>query len=433
MVDIYATIEDQLITHVVQSESAVLSCIRYNIKADFFENTDNADLFKIVMRYYKEYQQLPQAADLLLFTTTATTITEAQRTQTPLFFQEVLVRELPPNSVDVLLLQFIKKYKAKQTREALLAITDKLDAPAVDSTLASLLDRLALINKIGTNDEIKSEYTEDGQDRLHRYNRIKNKEIAQGLHYGYPTLSKYAGGHDSKTLWVVRGGPKAGKSTFMINCANHVCKQGKNIVYFSAEVSRDVIERRLDALNLDIPISDIKYGTLEPGEEARYKQYVEDKNKKYGKFIIVDKATMTTDYIAATVQDIRQDTNIDLIVVDYLGLIKLQQKVESRWIEVGEVSKALRALAQETNVPVLTAQQVNRAGETANAHEIDRTCDLLLDLSRDNPDEEVISGAVIQITATIVYSRDSGLGQFPIDAQFAFGKMTEPVAMFAGQ
>ena len=134
---------------------------------------------------------------------------------------------------------------------------------------------------------------------------------------------------------------------------------------------------------------------------------------------------MTTDSIRATVRDIKTEMPIHLIVVDYLGLIHLPYKTESKWIEVGEVSKELRAIAKEEDVPVLTAQQTNKQGDTANAQEIDRTCDLLLDISRDNPDEDTMAGAVVQVTAKIVYSRDSGLGEFPLEAQFAYSQLQE--------
>ena len=83
-------------------------------------------------------------------------------------------------------------------------------------------------------------------------------------------------------------------------------------------------------------------------------------------------------------------------------------------------------VAKEQQLPVLTAVQTNvRSGMTALSQEIENTTDLLLDISRENPDEDVIAGAAVQIEAKLVLSRDSGLGQFSIDAQFAFSEMKE--------
>ena len=100
--------------------------------------------------------------------------------------------------------------------------------------------------------------------------------------------------------------------------------------------------------------------------------------------------------------------------------------MEAKWLEVGEIAKALRAIAKEFDVPVLTAVQTNiRSGMTALSQEIENTTDLLLDISRENPDEDVVSGAAVQINAKLVLSRDSGLGEFAVDAQFVYSEMRE--------
>ena len=422
---IYEEAESQLIVKLVQEEASLLKAINKGLTSGVFENEGYRNVYSVVCKFYNKYHKMPTADGLMLVAQTDGSFTEEQKSRTTLDFQELLIQDLPEQDTDVLIDAAINVYKTKQARKIALKLSsDKADKD-IDGAMAEIVNDFTKLRNMGTTGEMVVNYQEDYSERLARYDAVKAKKEDTGLYYCFPSLNRITGGQDSKTLWVVRGGPKAGKSTALINMANHVVKTGKNIIYFSAEVNKDVIERRLDALNLHIPMNDIKRGCLQPEDEAKFRNYLENPDKKRGNFVIIDKGHITTDSIRATIHDIKNSMPVHLVVVDYLGLIHLPYKAESKWIEVGEVSKELRAIAKDENIPVLTAQQTNKQGDTANAHEIDRTCDLLLDISRDNPDEDTIAGAVVQVTAKIVLSRDSGLGEFPLEAQFAFSELKE--------
>lgn len=423
-------LERRFIISIIHKEEALLYARNKGFKPDMLTDVHFSNLADAFIKYYDAYHKLPDAGSFALFVQTLNKSNQEQRLRSGLLYQELLIEDPDTDEYRVIVDAVIKTYKANTTKSLILSLQNNYNALHIDEALNTLAEKTAALRDLGSAEELVSEYTARAQERIQHYEDIKNKKYETGLLYNFPTLNRVTGGQDKRTLWVIRGGPKAGKSTAMLNMANHVCENGKNIVYFTAEVSREVLERRLDSLRTDIPALAIKMGQMTEEEERRYKDTLLTHNPNRGKFVIVDGGFMTTDTILNDVKKLKAEMRIDLVVVDYLGLIKTPYKAESRWVEVGEVAKGLRALAKSENVPVLTANQSNRKGETANAQEVDRTCDLLIDLTRDNPDEDAIAGASVEVTATIVFSRDSGLATWPLDCRFDFGRMEEPITAF---
>ncbi len=427
---IYEEAERKLIIRLAKDEKAVLKALDKGLTRSVFKEQKHNDFFDLLKRYYNKYHAMPSPEEFTLFAQTAAETNENQRQVIPLFFQELLVEETPAEDPDVLIDAIVRVYKTKKSRDLALILSKEQSEDNIDATLDKMITGYTKLKNMGSAGELISDYKTNNNERLARYEAVKARKQDTGLLYCFPTLNRITGGQDNQTLWVVRGGPKAGKSMTLINMANHVVKQGKNIIYFSAEVNKATIENRLDALNTGLPITAIKRGLLDEEEEAKLKNWYEHPDNKRGSFIIVDKGNMTTESIRATIRDIKTQMPVHLVVVDYLGLIKMPIKMEAKWIEVGEVAKELRAIAKEENLPVLTAQQTNKQGDTANAQEIDRTCDMLFDVSRDNPDEDTLAGATVQITAKMIYSRDSGLGEFAMEASFSHAVIREVITEF---
>lgn len=429
---IYEDAERKLIIRISQEETSILKALDKGLIGDVFTDPLLKDFFELYKRFYIKYRKPATPEEFTLFAQTASDTTDTQKEKCPLFFQELLTEELPEQETDVLIDAIVRVYKTKQARELALTLASDKSEENIDKTIDNLVSSYTRLKNMGSSGEMVTDYRENNLDRWKRYEAVEARKQDTGLLYCFPTLNRITGGQDNKTLWVVRGGPKAGKSMTLINMANHVVQQGKNIVYFSAEVNTATIENRLDALNTGLQINSIKRGQLDERERAIYHKWITDEveRSRRGSFIIIDKGNMTTESIHATIRDIKSKMPLHLVVVDYLGLIHMPYKMESKWVEVGEVAKALRAIAKDEDLPVLTAQQTNKQGETANAQEVDRTCDMLFDVSRDNPDEDTIAGATVQITAKMIYSRDSGLAEFPLEASFAHAKVREVVPTF---
>lgn len=426
MTDEQPIFEKSFMVLACQDDKVFLDAINRGVSTKILTNEQNKDLYLLLRKYFKHYKKLPTPDELVLFSNTADGVSKEQKERSVLLFQELLISDRPDISGDVCIDSLFQTYKRNAAKEVALRLADEKSQQFIDNTLSAMVADLTKIKNAGNKEEDIVDYKKTADTRLTQYQSAKDRKNSGGLLYCFPTLNRITGGQDRGTLWIIRGGPKAGKSTALINMANHVVKTGKNIVYFSAEVSRAVIERRLDALNCGVDMNELKRGTLAPEQEARYIDWLQHPDPRRGSFIIVDAGAMTTEYIRSRMLDFMSKMTIDLVVVDYLSLLHMPYKMEAKWLEVGEIAKALRAIAKEFDVPVLTAVQTNiRSGLTALSQEIENTTDLLLDISRENPDEDVISGAAVQINAKLVLSRDSGLGEFALDAQFVYSEMRE--------
>lgn len=426
MSEIVNDIEHDFIIIICQMEAAFLESINRGISPKIFSKTENQLLYRLIKKFFTAYKKLPTPEELLTFAQTADGIEKEQKEQSVLYYQELLASDRPNVSIDILIDAMFNNFKKEAASKIALRLADDKNQKYMNSTLDKMIADFTKIKNLGNKEEDIADYKTNAEERAMAYQKAKDRKSSGGLLYCFPTLNRITGGQDNGTLWIIRGGPKAGKSTALINMANHVVKTGKNILYFSAEVSRAVIERRLDALNLGISMNDIKRGTLNAEQENAYLRWLTAPDPRRGSFVTIDTGIMNPEYIRSRILDFQNKMPVHLIVVDYLSLLHMPYKMESKWLEVGEIAKALRAIGKELNLPVLTAVQTNvRSGMTALSQEIENTTDLLLDISRENPDEDVVSGAAVQIEAKLVLSRDSGLGQFNIDAQFAYSEMRE--------
>lgn len=426
MSDIVADTEKTFMLLVCKNPVAFLESTNRGVVGRLFTNKDNLNLYKLLWKYHKLYKTLPTPESLYTYAQSASGISEEQKEKSTLYYQELLAEETPDIDITTCIDAMFTLYKRRAAVDLALTLSKEQSKDNIDKTIESLVADFTKLKNLGNKDEDIANYKSNNDERLAKYQAAKARKNSGGLLYCFDTLNKITGGQDPGTLWIIRGGPKAGKSTSLINMANHVVSTGKNIVYFSAEVSREVIERRLDALNTHIPMSAIKQGRLSPEQEEQYIKYLTTEDRKRGSFITIDNGSMNPEYIRGHVLDLLNKMPIHLIVVDYLSLLHMPYKFESNWLEIGEIAKALRAIAKELQIPVLTAVQTNvRSGKTALSQEIENTTDLLMDISREHPDEDVISGAAVQLQAKIVLSRDSGLGSFNVDANFAFSEMRE--------
>ena len=379
-------------------------------------------LFQVLRDFYYKYKKLPNEQEIQAHLVICNLSYNEEKPRLPLLFVE-LSQEHVDESPDFIVDYLFKLYKTDAIKSLFLKNHESLDPATIDNVLPKLLMDVTKIQSVGSEEEVTVDYKADNAERQERYNKAKGGAF-YGIQYPWPYINAKTGGQAPGTLWVIRGAAKAGKSMALVNIANHAVKQGKNVIYCTLEVSKNVLENRLDALNTELPINAIKYGDLKPAEEQKLINYY-NTPKTQGSLIIVDRAGMSPEMVKAKVQELKQKMPIDMVIVDYLGLMRLPYKTESKWVELGECALALRNLAKEEQVAVVTANQTNRKGETANSIEVDRHCDILIHLERDNQDAIEIEMANIAMTATIVLAREGGAGSFPLNAQFDFAKLTE--------
>lgn len=174
-----------------------------------------------------------------------------------------------------------------------------------------------------------------------------------------------AGGLHMGRTYVVGGRPGEGKSIALLNFASHAAERGHPGVIFSVEMGESEVVSRLLASGARADYGQIMRRSLDGMNRDRIDEYVSDRREM--PLTLVDKADITVDYIAAICRTLkRRPEGLDVIVVDYLQLLKESDSRQARERQVAQISRALKVLARELDCAVIVACQLNRNAATAD-------------------------------------------------------------------
>lgn len=176
-----------------------------------------------------------------------------------------------------------------------------------------------------------------------------------GVPTGFIDLDKMLGSLYGGNLYLIGARPGQGKTAFLLTIAKHAAqKHNKKVLIFSIEMSREQVAHRIIAQEAEIAVDKIIKGKLLDSEWPLYTNAVD---------VVSDLPITINDLSAISIAQIRQEarkTDCDLILVDYIQLAQSSKKNERRDLDIGEISRGLKALSRELNVPVFAAAQLSR-------------------------------------------------------------------------
>ena len=183
-----------------------------------------------------------------------------------------------------------------------------------------------------------------------------------GIPTGFRELDELTGGFQKGQMVVIAARPAIGKSTLGLDiCRAAAIGAGKASVIFSLEMSREEITKRLLSAESNVKLSKLTKGPMGPNDWERLAQTAATISK--APLFIDDSPNMSLMEIRAKCRRLKQQHDLQLVVIDYLQLMSSGRKVESRQQEVSEFSRALKLLAKEIEVPVIAISQLNRGAE----------------------------------------------------------------------
>jgi len=182
------------------------------------------------------------------------------------------------------------------------------------------------------------------------------------LRSGIDTLDRLLCGLGRGRLVVLAGRPGQGKTSLALACAQHLAvHQGRTVAFFSLEMTSRELVLRLLGSESEIPSGRIASGVLSRTEWERL-QTSADRLRSVP-FFLDDSSGLSVLELAATVRRLKAQRGLDAIVVDYLQLLDPGQKFPNETIALSAVSRALKQLAKEVDVPVLVLSQLSREPE----------------------------------------------------------------------
>ena len=197
----------------------------------------------------------------------------------------------------------------------------------------------------------------------------KNRGAVTGVPTGFKDLDGYLSGLQPSDFVLVAARPSMGKTAFVLNVAENVAiKQGITTAIFSLEMSNVQLVNRMLSLESTVDADKIRKGHLDSNDWGKLIEGADSIAKS--KLIIDDTPGISIAELRSKCRKYKMENNLGLIIIDYLQLMSGSGsgRSEGRQQEVSDISRALKALARELNVPVVTLSQLSRAVEQRPDH-----------------------------------------------------------------
>ena len=195
----------------------------------------------------------------------------------------------------------------------------------------------------------------------------KNKGAITGVPTGFTDLDYSTAGFQPSDLILIAARPSMGKTAFALNIALHAAvKCQKSVAVFSLEMSKEQLVNRLFAMESKVNSQNLRTGNLSDKEWDKLMEGAIEVGKS--KLIIDDTGSISISELRSKCRKFKLEHGLDMIMIDYLQLMTGSGKTDSRQQEVSDISRSLKALARELNVPVIALSQLSRKVEERPDH-----------------------------------------------------------------
>ncbi len=201
-------------------------------------------------------------------------------------------------------------------------------------------------------------------DRLDRLNSA-DKDLYKGVPTGIKELDDTITGLNRSDLILLAARPGMGKTSFALNIARHAAVvAGKRVAFFSLEMTKEQLASRLLSTEALVGGTKLRTGQLDEGEWMRLIEAGDILSKTQMYFD--DSSGITVPEMKAKLRRLK---DVDLVIIDYLQLMSGSKKTEGNRVqEISEITRNLKIMAKELNVPVLTLSQLSRESEKRTTH-----------------------------------------------------------------
>lgn len=352
-------LEDKIIAGLIYDEDFTRKVLPF-IKAEYFESRNDQLIVKEIIKFFADYNK-PATKDIIeIEVLNRKDITQKEAKEIPEVLKSL---EHGEKNTDWLLHETEKFF---QKRAVFLAILNSIqiiegkDTKHNEDAIPSLLQEALAVT---FDMQVGHDYLEDSDARYNFYNK---KE--EGIKFDLDLLNKITGGVGLRksTLTAIASRTGGGKSLMMCHVSASTLMQGKNVLYISMEMSEERIAERIDANLFNTPIQQLR--NLDKSTFDSRLQRVRDKTQ--GRLVIKEYPTGSAHagHFRALIEELKAKKNFipDLVVIDYINICASQRIRNSSnansYTIIKSIAEEIRAIAQEYQVPILSATQLNRGG-----------------------------------------------------------------------
>ena len=251
----------------------------------------------------------------------------------------------------------------------------------------------------------------------------ERSDVVTGVPTGFKRLNTYTAGLQSGDLIIIAGRPSMGKTALALNIAQHVAlRHDGSVGIFSLEMSTQQLVRRMISSEAQVDNQKINTGYLSKDELNGLINSLELLASK--NIFVDDAANPSLLEMRSKARRLKAEHGLDLLIIDYLQLMSLG-RFENRNLEIGAISRALKGLAKELEVPVIALSQLSRAPEARSHHRpqlsdlresgnLEQDADVVSFIYREelyNPDDPSLEG---EATLIIAKQRNGPVGDVPL-------------------
>ena len=259
-----------------------------------------------------------------------------------------------------------------------------------------------------------------------------NPEKLRGLASGFTDFDRITGGLRGGDLVIIAGRPSMGKTTLAMNMAEYAAVNPESkgsVAIFSMEMPADQLVTRMLSSIGRVPLNDIRSGKISDDDWVRITAATSQLAE--AKIFIDESSSLTPTEIRARARRIAREHTLNLVIVDYLQLMQVTGSPENRATEIAEISRGLKALAKELDLPVIALSQLNRSVEQRTEKKpvmsdlresgaIEQDADLILLIYREEVyDKNTTKRGIAEIDLAKHRNGETGMFRLTFQGQFS--------------
>ncbi|KIM12982.1 MAG: DNA helicase [Sulfurovum sp. FS08-3] len=263
---------------------------------------------------------------------------------------------------------YIDEIKAKSTKRLLATLATEIkkvtledDLPALD--VMNLVEKkLYEITQNSTNNDFRAaqEITLSMLDDINRLKALGNSKLI-GVDTGFKNLNDKTSGFGKGDLVIVAARPAMGKTALVLNMALKAIERDEGVAIFSLEMPAEQLMLRMLSAKTSIALQNLRVGDLNDDEWSRLANATDSISKK--RLFVDDGGYATIHHVRSKLRKLKsQNPQISMAIIDYLQLMSSDNR-ESRQQEISEISRGLKQLARELEMPIIALSQLNRGLE----------------------------------------------------------------------
>ena len=356
--------------HSLEAEKALLSCllldtrIQVEIGANLKENDFYAESHKVIFHAMSDIIKRNQPVDLVTLTDTLEKFGTLNDAGGISYIAELT--NVIPSSANY------QRYLSIVRRDSMLRklMTGAVDIIGECQTSQDELSALSFAEKTiydvsnttDTREVVKIDKVLP--DVIYKFEELNNdKSKLRGIKTQFTGLDRIIKGVHNSDLMILAARPGVGKTSFAMNIIENIALQGYTCAVFSLEMSKEQLVQRMICSVASVSMDTLYNG--DPTNKAKWWRSILRAKEALSntKIFIDDTASITPNQIISKCRRIKAKHGLDMVVIDYIQLMTPDKKADNRQQEITEISRSLKILAKEVDVPVLALSQLSRAVE----------------------------------------------------------------------